>query len=683
MQKKTYLALLALSLALPVTPLTAAETPVDSPLLMDEVVVTATRTEEKRSEVPNAVVLVDRYEIEESPADGLGELLAGELGIDWRTQGNYGGAAQTLQIRGMSAVDTQVLVNGLSYNSPSLGLADVGTIPMNMIDRIEVVKGSGSLLYGSGAMAGTVSILSKRPEREGAVLQLSAGYGTEETSHLAVEQGQFVTDTFGYYLTANSRETDGFRDNGDLEHRDVSLNLVLEQSERFDVSFYADVIDREFGVPGIRPPAGTDMFLVGGIPFYNGESASLVDRGSSEDSHIVLAVKSRLTEWIGLNLQADYTNMESYNYQRSNAGAWGTLAGEGLESWIDNRILGLEGNIELHGSENMTLLLGADYLNHDWDTRSQDLDTNGLASGDPVLNSARIFTKGIYGEVQYRLLEPLKLTGGVRQEDHSTFGQVNLPRFGLVYSPMPGTAIKAGHGKHFKAPTPNDLFWPDSDFVSGNPDLKPQTGWHSDLTLEQQLLAERLFITGGLFDWDVEDKIDWAPNSAVIGPFGPKWTPTNLNKSTGHGLELGLRYQPTYALSLGASYTYTEAEDETTLVTRPAAYVPEHQARVSATWRHDTGLTTTAVLRYVDERIFYNSTSATEPSEVLASYTTVDLKAVYPFNETWSLDLSVDNLLDDGYDTNVGSYTDGSGAFEYGMYPGSGRSVFLNLTYVY
>lgn len=680
MQKKCYLAVLALSLALPVTPLNAAETPAKAPLLMDEVVVTATRTEEKRSEIPNAVLVLNRYDIEESPANGIGELLAGELGVDWRTRGNYGGAAQTVQLRGMRADETQVLVNGLSYNSPSLGEADVSTIPMNMIDRVEVVKGSGSLLYGSGAMAGTVNILSKRPEHEGAVLELSAGYGSDATSHLAVEQGQFVTDAFGYYLTANSIESDGERDNGDLEHRDVSLNLVLEQSERLDVSLYGDIIDREFGVPGIQPPAGTAEFLVGGVPYYNSESASLMDRGASEDSHLVLAVKSRLADWIGLSAQADYTNMESYNYQRNNADSGTSLAGSGLESWINNRVLGVEANLELQARENMTVLLGADYSNHDWDTYNQDLDTDGLAAGDPELNDARIFTKGIYGEIQYQVFEPLKLTGGVRQEAHSTFGNINLPRFGLVYSPMPGTAIKAGHGKHFKAPTPNDLFWPENDFVAGNPDLQPQSGWHSDVTLEQHLSGERLFVTGGWFDWDVQNKIDWAPNPAVLGP---KWTPTNLNRSTGHGLELGLRYQPDYALSLSASYTYTEAEDETTLVTRPAAYVPEHQAKISGTWRHGSGLEATAVLRYVDKRVYYNSADATDPSHVLSSYSTVDLKAVYPLNDSWSASLSVDNLLDEGYDTYVGSFADGTGSSFYGMYPGVGRSVFLNLTYVH
>ena len=119
---------------------------------MDEVVVTATKTDEQRRDVSNALILKDQYEITESPAQSIGELLANEPGIDWRTRGDYGGAAQEIRIRGMKADGTQVLVNGIVVNSPSLGTADVGKISLNTIEKIEVVKGAGSLLYGTGAL---------------------------------------------------------------------------------------------------------------------------------------------------------------------------------------------------------------------------------------------------------------------------------------------------------------------------------------------------------------------------------------------------------------------------------------------------------------------------------------------------------------------------------------------------
>ncbi|MCP4669223.1 MAG: TonB-dependent receptor plug domain-containing protein, partial [Deltaproteobacteria bacterium] len=97
---------------------------------MKQVVVSATKTEEERKDIPNSLIYKDELDIQESPAKTLGAFLANELGVDWRTQGNYGGAIEEVHIRGMSGNATQVFVNGVSVNSPSLGSADVGRIPM-------------------------------------------------------------------------------------------------------------------------------------------------------------------------------------------------------------------------------------------------------------------------------------------------------------------------------------------------------------------------------------------------------------------------------------------------------------------------------------------------------------------------------------------------------------------------
>ncbi|MBW1867857.1 MAG: TonB-dependent receptor, partial [Deltaproteobacteria bacterium] len=145
---------------------------------LDEVVVSATKTEEKRKDVSSFVIVIDEMDIEESPAKTLGELLANEPGIDWRTRGDYGGARGEIHIRGMSGDATQVRVNGVTINSPSFGSADVSKIPLNSIERIEIVEGSGSVLYGSGAMGGTVNIITKRPEREETDFKASAGFGS-------------------------------------------------------------------------------------------------------------------------------------------------------------------------------------------------------------------------------------------------------------------------------------------------------------------------------------------------------------------------------------------------------------------------------------------------------------------------------------------------------------------------
>lgn len=675
MTKKLYVAAITLGLMLPMNTL-AENVPT-----MDEVVVTATKTVEKRKDVPNAVILIDEMDISESPARGVGELLSNELGVDWRTRGNYGGAAEELHLRGMSGEETQLLINGVRANSPSLGSANVGILPLNNIERIEVVKGAGSLLYGSGAMAGTVSVFTKSPKRDVTDIKVRAGYGTEDTYELSAEQGMFLRDDFGYYLTASKRETDGFRDNGDLDHNDASLKLVMDKGDMLSVSLYGDYIDREFGVPGVKPSAGTSAYSINGVAFYNDDSASLLNEGGSEDAHVVLSVDSQPLDWFKLHLETDYAYIESYNLERYNADGWTTSAGEGLKTWVTNKVSRMEGNFEVKPFSGASLLFGADYEQHDWDTKNITLDVSGNDTASVTTNNAALNTKGGYIEAQYRPIEPLKLLAGIRQESHSTFGYENIPHFGLVFNPFQNTVVKASHGKFFKAPTPNDLFWPEDDGVRGNPNLDAETGWHSDVTLEQEFFDDEFFVSLTYFEWDVDNKIEWAENPSYPGPWGNKWTPTNLNKSNGKGWEVGTKFDPSPEISFSFSYTYSDAEDETPTLIRKAQYVPKHTAKAGLTYRSTLGLVASLTTRYVSDRDFYRSSTTTTPTDILDSYIVTDFKVEQRLQDSWLVSLYGNNVFEKGYDTYVGSFIDQTATRVYSTYPSAGRSFFVSLTY--
>ena len=649
------------------------------PVLMEEVVVTATKTTEKRKDIPNAVIVMDDTDIQASPAKSLGELLANELGIDWRTYGNYGGAAGEIHIRGMSGDATQVLVNGVSINSPSLGTADVGGIPLNNIERIEVVKGSGSLLYGSGAMAGTINIITKRPKRDKIDLKVSAGYGSEDTYLISAEQGMFAWGDFGYYLTANRRETDGFRDNSDLTHNDVSLKLVFDKGDALDISLYGDYIDREYGRPGVKPPEGTQDYFINGVKFYNSDAASLLDKGSDEDGHVVLQIKGRPVEWLRFNLRGDYAYMENYNYARY------AFDGTGDKSWTTNKVFGTEGNVDMKPFEDASLLLGAEYKNYDWENESVGLDANGAeVSSTRSSTSAGLHTTGTFAEAQYRPCKFFKALTGVRLEDHSEFGTETLPFYGLIFNPLENTALKLSHGKHFLAPTPNDLFWPYEDWgwgmgTQGNPNLKPETGWHTDATAEQTFFDEKVFITLSYFKWNIDDKISWVPDSNFF------YRPQNLDSYEADGWELGTKIGPFYNLILALSYTNTDAkETKKGGAKRQARYTPDNQFKGSLTYWTEFDLNATATVRYVAKRPgMYDNDTDINPSRTLASYWTVDLKIEQRLYDHWILTLTGNNLFDKGYETYVQTFYDSTGTATLCPYPGAGRSVFFGATYEY
>jgi outer membrane cobalamin receptor len=667
----------------------------ESVIKMDEIVVTATKTPEKRKDIPNAVVIVDKKDIQLSGAKMIGELLANEPGIDWQTYGNYGGASQEIHIRGMRGNATQVLVNGVAVNSPSLGTADVSKIPIDNIERIEVVKGSGSVLYGSGAMAGTVNIITKGPKRDKTDLKIGAGYGSEGTYRLAAENGMFVAGDLGYYLTAGRTETGGFRDNSYLRQNDTSLKLVLDKRETMNISLYGDYINRGYGMPGVKPPEGTKDYYLGGERFYNSESSSLLDHSGDRDGHAVLEVKGNPSQWLGYDIKGHYTNMENHNYARY------AFDGKGAENWITNKVLGTDGHVAIYPFEGAKLMLGGEYKNFDWRNLSRSLNTSGVSAGGDSTTKAHLFTQGAFTEVEYRPSRYGKVFVGFRHENHSAFGSENLPTFGLVINPFERTALKVNHGKHFLAPTPNDLYWPADPFTKGNADLKPEIGWHTDVTLEQSLLNNKLFMTVSYFHWNVDDKIQWEPDSQGV------WSPVNLAGYEADGLELGTRIGPFYDLTLALSYTYMNAKEENRAYTkqdygwpplfppdfqysmdkRRATMTPEQQFKGDLTYRSNFGLTATATVRYLSDRLVYSTESTTYPSTktvvyTLSSYWTADLKLQQRLYKHWILSFSVNNLFDQGYDTRLQSFTDQTtlkGTMS--SYPGAGRSVFSGVAY--
>jgi len=648
---------------------------------LPEVVVTATKTPEERKNIPNAVIIIDETDIATSAAKTIGELLANEPGIDLRTYGNYGGASQEIQFRGMGGDATQVFVNGVNVNSPSLGVADVARIPLNSIERIEVVKGSGSLLYGSGAMGGTVNIITKRPKRDKMDLKATAGYGTQDTYQLSAEQGMFLTENFGYYLTAGRKETDGFRDNSNLTHNDASLKLVYDKGDILDVSLYGDYIDRKYGRPGVESPPGTQNFYAKGVQVYSSDAASTLDEGGDKDGHVVFQVKSDPLKWLGLNFKGDYTHMENYNFMRYYDSLTGGVPGQ--ETWTTNEVTGVEGNLDLRPFDGANLLIGAEYKGYDWKNKSVKLDDNGNQQSDTrSTTKAHLYTKGAYAEAQYRPSKYLKALAGLRHEDHSTFGYEDIPRFGLIVNPLKDTALKFSRGKHFKAPTPNDLFWPHEDWgwgmgAEGNPNLKPETGWHTDATAEQTFFNKKIFITLSYFKWDIDNKIRWVPDSSFF------YRPQNLDSYEADGWEFGTKIGPLYNLTLAISYTNTDAiENKKGGAKRQALYTPDDQFKGSLTYWTEFGLNATATANYVGKRPGkYDKDTDINPSRTLDSYWTVDLKIEQRLYDHWIVTLTGNNLFDKGYETYVSNFYDYTGTGTLCSYPGAGMSVFFSVGY--
>ncbi len=648
---------------------------------LDEIIVSATKTAERRGDISNFVILIGQEDINKSTARTLGDRLSNEQGIDLRTYGNYGGASEEIHIRGMGADGTLVFVNGIEVNSPSLGTADVGKISLDNIDKIEVVKGAGSLLYGTGAMAGTINVITKKPEKDVTDLKIGVGYGTKSTYEIFAEQGMYLTEDIGYYITANKKETGGFRSNSDLDHKDVSFNFVYDGEQGPGISLYGDYLNRSYGLPGVKTPAGTTDFFVNGVKLYDSESSNLLNEGGDEDIHLALDINVAPIDRLKLNLKGTYLNMENYN---KNVYYYYALSGS--KTWVTNKVKGIEGNANIDLFEGVNLLVGGEYKKYVWENKGITLDENGLdINGSGTTTGEGLNTFGLFTEAQYRPNEYLKMIAGLRREEHSEFGTEYVPRFGIVINPYEVTAIKLNYGKHYKAPTPNDLFWPYEDWgwgmgTQGNRSLKPETGKHTDAGIEQSFLSDKLFMNATYFNWDIKDKISWIPDASYF------YTPQNLDRYKGEGWEVGTSIGPFFNTTLSLSYTSSDTTEEVSGgVVRQARYTADSYFKVDMNYFNESGFTLTSTFRYTGDRPgHYSLDTDKEPDVLLSAYYTVDLNIGQRLFDNWLLSLKCNNLFDEEYDTYTAGFTDQTtGTYSMGKFPGAGRSFLLGISYKY
>ncbi|MEI7818283.1 MAG: TonB-dependent receptor, partial [Desulfuromonadales bacterium] len=604
------------------------------------------------------------------------------VGIDLSTYGNYGGAPQEIQIRGMNADGTQVFLNGVSVNSLSLGRADVAKIPLANIEKIEIVKGSGSMLYGSGASGGVINIFTKNPVKGAMNVAFTSEYGTQGTYGISLAQGKPITENSTYYLTLGENGTKGFRNNSDLQGKDASLNLTYQKSEKLKISFYGDYNKREYGMPGVRPPAGTADYYIAGQEYYNDEAASLLNRHEDKESHLVLHANGKLSEQLLYSFQSDYSSSRSYNYDRQ------TYAPSSNKTWITNKVKGFEGNTTLKPFGGAEILLGGEYKQYDNENRQVGMDSVGNelpATGKDYRHD--LHSSALYAEAQYRPLRLIKFQSGVRQEENSMFGVKNVYRYGVVVNPTETTTLKFNRGSHFKAPTMNDLFWPDDGYTKGNHMLSPETGSHTDLTLEQEL-GKRLFVTASYFNWNVKNKIAWAEDPSQPAIYGNYWVPTNLDSYKANGMELGATIGPFSNVSLSLDYNLLYAvEEKDGAQSRQSMYTPRQQFKGQLTYSDKRGVTVSPSLTYVDRRPYYaGSNGSSLPTQFIGSNWLLDMKISKRINDNVLVSVSGNNLLDVDSVSRLATFYDVNFSPAHASlspFPAAGRSLLFSVTYNY
>ncbi|TFH84841.1 TonB-dependent receptor [Billgrantia azerbaijanica] len=621
------------------TPLAAAEG-----ARLDTLVVTATGSEQRLWGVPAAVTVIDGERLRERPARDVLEMIRGTPGVSLAGVGLAG--RKTLQLRGMESHQSLILIDGKRVNPSDavIGHSDYqhGWVPPEAIERIEIVRGPMSSLYGSEALGGVVNIITKPvPERWSGSGRLLGGTRDDgrggERGQLAVNLGgPLVADRLALSLNASLQRQAATPEAEqpeltELEGRELtagglSLSFTPNANHRFTLDY--DRSDEE---------RWRDTLHRGRQPVH--ESRYDLDR-----EHASLTHNGRFGA-LETQLRGYRSSLEAVN--RTDQGVSPSAPQTLTDDIVDGHL-----RLPLGGSHLLTL--GGEY-------RIETLEHEALDGGEESLDYRALFAQD-----EWRLGEALNLTLGVRADHHELFGTEASPRAYLVYHPTDSLSLKAGYGHGFRAPTIKQIS-PEYRFVGphsfvGNPDLEPERSDSYELGAEYWHGGFSAGVT--LFQNDVRDLIVNQCAQNCDQRLGRLFAHVNIDSARIRGIESVVESELGSGFSLAANHTYLATEDRDSGEDLPGR--PRHAVGLRLGWEHPAlGLTANLRAEYTGEQ----TVLVNDAAEELPGYTLWHAGIAKALGAHLTLRAGVENLTDEQPLETSPHFT----------YPEQGRFYFVSL----
>ena len=608
-------------------------------------VVTPQRFDADKNKIAASISVITRDTIEHSTATTLPELLSREAGI--KVRDNSGSPDQQIDLRGFGITgdrNTLVLLDGQRLSEIELVTPQLSTIPIDAIERIEIVRGSGAVLYGGGATGGVINIITRAPRAGQREAYAALGYGSYNTSNVRVG-GLLGTDAFSVALHANRYDSDNYRDNNAVHQENVEGDVRFSTG-RVDWKIKLGVDDQTLRLPGSRTEAQLATDRRG--------TSSPNDFSTRNGKHVSLGGTANLG---ATELTADIS------YRERDATALFTTFRTNTQVNVLAATPRAKIQYALFGLPNTTIV-GLDW--DDWDYK------NSNNFGGRTLATQK--DEALFFQNQTSLNTSTQFSWGARaQHVHATLGTQEQNRtptafeLGLRHAWLPGLSTFAKAGRSFRIATVDE-----NQFQTAL--LEPQTSHDLEAGIEFERNTGKLGLS--IYQIRLNNEIYF---QRLSGQFGSN---INLPPTERRGLELSGAWKPLNDISLTANYSYTEAKfregsfSGVDVTGKDIPLVPHHGANLGMTWNITSKTRISTDAQYVGEQRYDNDQDNTFARQI-PSYVLVNAGIFHDINN-WRLALGVKNLFGEKYY----SYAIRSRSNPtFNAYPEAERTFFTSVEY--
>lgn len=585
---------------------------------LDKIVVTATRTPTKTSNVIAQTRVVDKEELKRYQGQTVIDVLKRQPGINIKQSGGTG-TVSNFYMRGYDNKQILVLIDGIRYSTLSAGGAALSLLPADQIARIEILYGaSGSSIYGADAMGGVIQVFTKGTDVEKSNFSITAGVGSHD-HYTYGAAAQFKNDSgTALSLSTSHNETNGF---SAVSSKPVS-STYNKDDDGFESNNFSIALNQRIN----------DQWLAGASALYS-KSTTEFDDGDYENAHAEQENGSAQAYVDWRYLPGSSVKLQ-YGHSIDNSDGY---------SKYGNEFNTKQDQVSLIGQHKLPVgqgIYGLEYLN-----QSLDTDVPGYNIDDRDVTSA--FLGYLLANNQF------DAQANVRFDDNSQYGDQTTYNLGGAYHINPNLRVGVSYAKGFRAPTFNDIF----PGYSGNPNLKPEISDNYEAFVEYETLLQSTRITG--YRNDVEDLI---ANDGISTPENLYGSMKNINEAKIKGVTLTSDWVVDNYL-FGGNYDYQKATDSSN-DDRFLGFRPEHSGLIYTGYRL-SNLDIRAEVEYIGKR--YNTSY-----DILGNYTLFNISGNYHINPNLTLTSRLNNITNKDYATNEDFGT---------RYNQDGINFFTSLTY--